>query len=164
MPRSTIPVKTKLVKTIMGPYADHDRDHQYEDRMYDDESPAVRGALAKEVLKLQPENIDARLVLAYAIDDLNLRRDLCLEAVRIGNAVWQPALENKVDVTWWYSPGTRPFMRAIHCLGDTHLQLGEQDIARDCFDRLLKLQPSDPQGVRFLLEEMDLATAPAARR
>ena len=56
---------------------------------------------------------------------------------------------------------TRPYMRAVHALGLAHREAGDEAAARDCFDKLLEMNPNDNQGVRCLLDGADDAAAPS---
>ena len=52
---------------------------------------------------------------------------------------------------FWGFGETRPFMRARHGLAITLLRLGEEDAALDHVRDLLRLNPNDNQGIRYLL-------------
>ncbi len=47
----------------------------------------------------------------------------------------------------------RPFLRCMHSYGLCLWRLGRYDEAARIFERMLWLNPSDNQGVRFLVEE-----------
>ncbi|MEN8182410.1 MAG: tetratricopeptide repeat protein [Myxococcota bacterium] len=52
----------------------------------------------------------------------------------------------------WGYIDNRPFLRCMHGYGLCLWRLGRFDEAERIFDRLLWLNPSDSQGVRFLIE------------
>ncbi len=52
---------------------------------------------------------------------------------------------------WWQDLATRPYMRARHCLGLVFMGLERFDEAIIEFKELLKRNPSDDQGVRYLV-------------
>ncbi|HVG94568.1 MAG TPA: tetratricopeptide repeat protein [Planctomycetota bacterium] len=54
---------------------------------------------------------------------------------------------------WWSDPATRPFLRALHGHGLCEFWLGHYDESVRVFRRLLKLAPTDPLDVRFLVGE-----------
>lgn len=70
------------------------------------------------------------------------------------------------DGHFWGFLETRPYMRARHGLAMTLLQLGEEHAALEHFRAMLKLNPNDNQGIRYLflaglLRRGDLAGAKA---
>lgn len=54
---------------------------------------------------------------------------------------------------WWTDVRTRPYLRALHGRGLTRFWLGAYEDAARIFRRLLRLAPSDPLDVRFLVGE-----------
>jgi tetratricopeptide (TPR) repeat protein len=73
-------------------------------------------------------------------------------------AHWEPgelALGRKAfkgyDGHFWGFLETRPYMRVRAGLAVTLLKLGEEDAAVDHFRAMLKLNPNDNQGIRYLL-------------
>jgi tetratricopeptide (TPR) repeat protein len=59
--------------------------------------------------------------------------------------------EEKKAFAWWGELETRPYMRARHGLGVLCLQTKRYDEAIGEFKALLKLNPNDNQGVRYLV-------------
>jgi tetratricopeptide (TPR) repeat protein len=57
---------------------------------------------------------------------------------------------------WWSDPETRPFMRALYGYSMTEWQQGRFSETASSLKRLLKLNPSDNQGVRFLIPLVNL--------
>jgi tetratricopeptide (TPR) repeat protein len=55
--------------------------------------------------------------------------------------------------SWWSEEATRRYLRALHWRGLCRFWLGVYEDAARVFRRLLKLAPSDPLDVRFLLGE-----------
>ncbi len=62
-------------------------------------------------------------------------------------------------VLQWGNIDNRPFLRCMHGYGLCLWRLGRFDEAMYVFDRMLWLNPSDNQGVRFLLDEVKAKTA-----
>ncbi len=54
----------------------------------------------------------------------------------------------------WGHIDNRPFLRCMHGYGLCLWRLGRFDEAERVFDRMLWLNPSDNQGVRFLIEDV----------
>lgn len=52
---------------------------------------------------------------------------------------------------FWGTLESRPYMRALHGLGLTRWKLGRFEEAVGIFKRMLKLNPNDNQGVRYLM-------------
>ncbi len=57
----------------------------------------------------------------------------------------------KYDGHFWGFLETRPYMRARHGLALALLKLGEEEEAMEHFGAMLKLNPGDNQGIRYLL-------------
>lgn len=62
-------------------------------------------------------------------------------------------------VLHWGLIDNRPFLRCIHGYGLCLWRLGHFDDAERVFDRMLWLNPSDNQGVRFLIDDVRAGTA-----
>ena len=54
----------------------------------------------------------------------------------------------------WGHIGNRPFLRCLHGFGLCLWRLGRFEEAERIFERMLWLNPSDNQGVRFLIDEV----------
>jgi hypothetical protein len=67
--------------------------------------------------------------------------------------------KNFNGVLQWGFIDNRPFLRCMHGYGLCLWRLGRFDEALTVFDRILWLNPSDNQGVRFLLDEVREKTA-----
>ncbi|MBN2241938.1 MAG: cytoplasmic protein [Acidobacteria bacterium] len=62
--------------------------------------------------------------------------------------------ENFAGVLPWSFIGNRPFLRCMHGYGFCLWRLGRFDEAERTFQQMLRLNPSDDQGVRFLIDEV----------
>jgi tetratricopeptide (TPR) repeat protein len=62
-------------------------------------------------------------------------------------------------VLHWGHIDNRPFLRCMHGYGLCLWRLDHFDAAERVFDRLLWLNPSDNQGVRFLIDDVRAETA-----
>jgi hypothetical protein len=56
---------------------------------------------------------------------------------------------------FWLDVDSRPFMRAMHGKGLCEWRLGREEEARKVFEDMLRWNPNDKQGVRFLLRDVD---------
>jgi hypothetical protein len=61
-------------------------------------------------------------------------------------------------VLHWGLIDNRPFLRCMHGYGLCLWRLDQFDAAESVFDRMLWLNPSDNQGVRFLIDDVRLGT------
>ena len=62
-----------------------------------------------------------------------------------------PEVKDTPKGGFWGVIETRPYMRAFHGLGLTAWKTGELEEAIDIFKQMLKLNPNDNQGVRYLM-------------
>jgi tetratricopeptide (TPR) repeat protein len=78
----------------------------------------------------------------------------------VGMRIGELSLGNDfADVLQWGHSDNRPFLRCIHGYGLCLWRLGRFDEAIGVFDRMLWMNPSDNQGVRFLIDEVRAKTA-----
>jgi tetratricopeptide (TPR) repeat protein len=110
-----------------------------------------RIALARKALAISPLCADAYNLLADEAATVIEARDLYVRGVEAGELAVGPTGFEEYDGHFWGFLETRPYMRARHGLALTMLQLGEEDAAREHFRAMLKLNPNDNQGIRYLL-------------
>jgi tetratricopeptide (TPR) repeat protein len=83
----------------------------------------------------------------------------------VGLRIGELALGQNFDgLLPWGHIDNRPFLRCIHGFGLCLWRLGRFEEAERVFDRMLWLNPSDNQGVRFLIGEVRSKTAWEDRR
>jgi tetratricopeptide (TPR) repeat protein len=70
---------------------------------------------------------------------------------RWGELALGPEGFKEYDGHFWGFLETRPYMRARHGLALALLKLGEEEEAMKHFRAMLKLNPGDNQGIRYLL-------------
>ncbi len=107
----------------------------------------------ERAIDVEPENADAWCGRGKASYDLgrleradrDFRRAMRLAARSLGD-------EDKPR-RWWSDPTTKPYLRALHGHGLCRFWLGAYEDAAKVFRRLLKLAPTDPLDVRFLVGE-----------
>lgn len=110
-----------------------------------------RIALARAALALSPHCADAYLVLARETRDADEALDLYRQAVVAGaEAVEETVSEDDVG-SFWGLIQTRPYMRARHELAMALWEGGDCDEAIEHYQDMLRLNPNDNQGIRYLL-------------
>ena len=110
-----------------------------------------RIALAKEALALSPLCSDAYLVLARETADADEGLALYRRAVAVGaEALGEIAFQDDAG-SFWGLIQTRPYMRARHALALALWRLGHRDEAVAHCHEMLRLNPNDNQGIRYLL-------------
>lgn len=113
--------------------------------------PRQRLRLAKQALEISPLCADAYLLLAEAAETPEKAIALYRQAVETGErALGAAAFEEDVG-NFWGLIQTRPYMRARHMLAMALWQAGERDEALVHWRDLLRLNPNDNQGVRYVL-------------
>lgn len=119
--------------------------------------PEQRQALANFVLRLDPDCADAHTTLGIVAEEKGDFEQALIHyrhAARAARHTLGPELfakENRGEVTFWYSMGTRPLMRAMALLAGVSRELGRMDATVHYYRTLLALQPNDPQGNRYCL-------------
>jgi len=111
-----------------------------------------RVALAKKALKLSPLCADAYVLLAQETTrHLDETIDLYRQGVAAGEkALGKTCFRNDVG-HFWSILETRPYMRARRGLAQALWDKGLRDDAVAHFRDMLRLNPNDNQGIRYLL-------------
>ena len=110
-----------------------------------------RIALAHKALTISPLCADAYNLLAAEAATPAEARDLYARGLEAGELALGPEGFEQYDGHFWGFLETRPYMRARHGLALTLVELGEEDAAMEHFRAMLKLNPGDNQGIRYLL-------------
>ena len=110
-----------------------------------------RIALAREALALSPLCGDAYLVLARETADANEALELQRRAVAVGAEALGDAVFRDDAGSFWGLLETRPYMRARHELALALWRLGHREEAVAHYREMLRLNPNDNQGIRYLL-------------
>lgn len=118
---------------------------------YEPESPAKGVALARKAFELDPFLSDALLHIAKE-GKLSFPETLMYlnEALRISISLLSKEDFSTKDYPFWLDYETRPFMRALHCLGITYYEERLFDYAEFYLSFALDLNPNDNQGIRYL--------------
>ena len=128
---------------------------------FEEPNPGKRIALAHEALSISPNCADAYVLLAEEEADTIQR---ALEYYQQGVAAGERALGKVADPAassgdffeenvgdFWGILETRPYMRARQGLADVLWRLKRQDEALGHYREMLRLNPGDNQGIRYLL-------------
>src|SRR5271155_3599708 len=119
---------------------------------WDRKTSRSRVALARKALRISPLCADAYNLLAAESATTAEARDLYARGLEAGGLALGPEGFEEYDGRFWGFLETRPYMRARHGLSLALLKLGEEEEeAMKHFRAMLKLNPGDNQGIRYLL-------------
>ena len=111
-------------------------------------------SLMRALLDTCPNHIDALHHLGLWLGDEGQALQsyvLCQAAVAIGLHAIPPRFSWERSKLSWLELDNRPFLRAYHCLGIWRMDQGLWDQAIEIFTRLMRVNPNDNQGARYLL-------------
>ena len=120
---------------------------------FDTSHPKKRISLAHKAIKVCPDCADAYVLLAE--EDAQTNKE-AIEYYRKGVEAGRRALGEEVcndpDATsFWSDHSTRPYMRAMAGLAGVLNEEGNVEEAIDIWKELLRLNPTDNQGIRWIL-------------
>ncbi len=126
---------------------------QAQELVYDaDEAVGRRRiVLAKRALALSPDCADAYLTLGESAATAEEARGLFQLAVDAGERAIGAAAFEATAGHFWGHLETRPYMRARLALAEALVDLGQVGEGIDHLRGLLRLNPNDNQGVRYIL-------------
>lgn len=108
--------------------------------------------LARRALEVSRDCADAYLILAEAEGPKGeATLDLYRKAYEAGRRSLDPALFETAQGNFWAVMETRPYMRARLALAECQWDLGRKEDALGHLRELIRLNPSDNQGVRYIL-------------
>jgi len=107
--------------------------------------------LAEEALEVSPDCADAYVLLAEHCEDLKDAIALYTEGVAAGERALGKEAFREYAGHFWQAIETRPYMRARLGLAQSLREVGRRDEAVAHFDEILRLNPNDNQGVRYVL-------------
>lgn len=131
-----------------------------QDLMYDawEATGKRRLKLARQALDISEDCADAYVLLAGEAGSLHEAKALYEQAVEAGErALGSDMFEEGVGHFWGILE-TRPYMRARAGLAECLWQLGKRDEAIGHYREMLRLNPGDNQGIRYLLVNRLLET------
>jgi len=119
---------------------------------WDAATKTKRVALARKALRLSPLCADAYVLLAEeTARSVPEAIDIYRKGVEAGElALGEEAFEHDVGYFWGLLE-TRPYMRARHGLAQALWAMGEREDAIAHYRDMLRLNPNDNQGIRYLL-------------
>lgn len=113
--------------------------------------PKLRAQVVK-ALKLDADCIEAHLLLAEVAESPAKALAHCRDAIAAGDRVLADVLRDK-DAPVWHVSGGRPYLRARHLHAEVLWQTGDRPAALDEARTMLRLNPGDNQGIRYILLE-----------
>jgi tetratricopeptide (TPR) repeat protein len=116
-----------------------------------DSSGRRRIQLARKALELSRDCADAYGILAERTGDAAQALDLHAQGVAAGERALGPRMFAENAGRFWGMTITRPYMRARFGLAQCLEELGRRDEAIGHYRELLRLNPTDNQGVRYSL-------------
>jgi tetratricopeptide (TPR) repeat protein len=121
--------------------------------MYDawEATGARRVKLARQALEISPDCADAYVLLAEEARSLPEAKQLFEQGVGAGERALGPHKFEEDLGHFWGMIETRPYMRARAGLASCLWQLGERRAAIDHYTDMLRLNPGDNQGIRYVL-------------
>lgn len=118
---------------------------------WENDDPRQRRALAKKALKLSPLCADAYVVLASMARSVDEGLALYRQGVEAGEKALGEAMFREYAGDFWGILETRPYMRARQGLAQALWIDGSRDEAVAHLNDMLRLNPNDNQGIRYLL-------------
>ncbi len=119
------------------------------------EQPVLKGKkLIKQALELDPNNADAHNYLAGIEKDIDKAILRFEKAIKSGERKLGKKFFKEEKGYFWGMIETRPYMRAKAGLADCFYAKKEVDKAIEIYEEMLELNPSDNQGVRYLLSTL----------
>lgn len=135
----------KLQNEPYIPKSDKELAQVYAYESYLSSSAFEKVDLANKAWNLDAKNPDALLLRAEFVKDLQEQREYMKQAIRLG----EQQIDDSMDNPWAYVLN-RPYMRALFAYGISHFEEGQFDEAIKPFEKLLLINPTDNQGVRFV--------------
>jgi tetratricopeptide (TPR) repeat protein len=123
-----------------------------------------RYKLAKEALKLDPNCVDAYVLLAEYEGSLKKAAEMYEKGMKVGEKELGAAFFKENKGHFWGLIETRPYIRAKVNYAEALYQLGKVDQAIKQYEEILELNAMDNQGVRYslfpaYLEQMEIKKA-----
>lgn len=127
---------------------------------FDSPDPKQQIQLATQALAISPDCADAYVMLGECARSAQEARQLYEQGVAAGRRTLGEDAFEELAGHFWGCLETRPYMRVRLELAKVLLQLGERREAAEHLQDMLRLNPEDNQGVRYillgLLIELDL--------
>lgn len=120
-------------------------------RAFQERDETRRVQLAREALDLSPDCADAYVLLAEHARSQKEGRRLYEQGVAAGQRALGPRAFDEYVGHFWGVLETRPYMRARLGLAEALWAGGLRDEAVDHLREMLRLNPNDNQGIRYIL-------------
>ena len=104
-----------------------------------------------KALRCSPYCTDAYSLLAAKSEHFDEKIALYRRAVRAGELSLGELFFKRNEGHFWGVIESRPYMRALHGLADTLWEQGYREETLEIFQKMLRLNHSDNQGIRYLL-------------
>ena len=114
-------------------------------------SPRKRAQFAHRALAISRDAVDAYLLQAHDATSWEEAVERCTQAVAAAERLLGPDPFTEYEGHFWDAAITRPYMRARFALGYALWRQGRRAEARAHFEELLRLNPGDNQGARYVL-------------
>lgn len=122
---------------------------------FDEPSPARRITLARKALKLSPDCADAYVILAEEeAETVQQALEYYQQGVQAGQRALGEAYFKENTGRFWGLLETRPFMRAMEGVAGCLWEIGRKDEALEVYQEMLRLNPGDNQGIRYVLVDL----------
>lgn len=108
----------------------------------------ARKQYINRIFKLDPNNVDAHILLADMETNLQKRHDLLTKAVLLGEHELGFEFFEENKGCFWGLIETRPYMRAMAQLADLLDIMGREKEAIVTYEKLIELNPNDNLGIR----------------
>jgi tetratricopeptide (TPR) repeat protein len=118
---------------------------------WDAEDSAERIALAHRALKIDPDCSDAYNVLGCEESDPDKKREYFKKTIDVFKKHHNKKYFDETTGYFWGELETRPFMRGLQEYGICLWKDGKEQEAIETYREMLKLNPNDNQGIRFIL-------------
>ena len=128
--------------------------HQAQELTYqgwEKKSARGRSRAAQSALSISTEAPDAYLLLAHDSETWAEALQFEAEALAAATRLMERLSFNPDEETYWDAVSTRPYMRVRFAIGYSRWRSGTREEAREHFQELIRLNPEDNQGVRYVL-------------
>lgn len=156
-----------LIKPTLKQYDDKDWDFVYsiDDEYFDTffyatellgENDKKCEALLRELIQNQPYFIDAYTYLGLAMKNQGNKEysQMIEKAYHLAMESVPEEFDFEKHQVSWYNMDNRPFLRALEAYATECYEKKEYQVARDIFRKIISINPSDNQGVKYSLMEI----------
>jgi len=111
----------------------------------------------EQALEIDPDNTDALSMCAQLAQTQEEARELLQRAITTAEFRLGPNFEKTYKGAFWVVIETRPYLRALALLAQLESTVENRKEAIRIMERILKLNPNDNQGIRYMLIGLVLA-------